>query len=771
MVATMRSRPTFDDQINSGPGNLFSFEELVRSARITLSNRRFWRVQWFIPVLLVAHIVLEYADDHSSLHVGGFVVDSLLIVPVILVSGEFGTVGALATSLLGSVVLLMNLFVQPHTTHETWAEWTILVGVVLTALLIGWRDDQVRAQRERFDFATTSSGVAVWEYDVERDRMRRSQNHDGLYGLAWQKPWRITTFLDATHPDDRAYAGATIEHSLAPGGPDEYNYDFRVVWPDSTIHWLWVRGKVTMRDEMGHGQLVRGVLIDVTERKELELANLRLRMLYAALSECNQAVVYARDEMDLFERIVNATTQVGTASMTWVGLFDEPDRPARPVASAGAGATEFLAARELISAGVRLPTWPATEAATTGEIVLRGLASDDIDELSRLAAAHGFRSVAALPVSRRGEVVAAVSMYSTEANAFSEDLRPLFSEMVKDLSFSLDLFEDQRLHGAAELELRESEERFRGVIDQSVIGIYLARDGQLLVANPTAASLLGFDSVDALLGADRSAFHASLRDQPVLDFPHHAESEHEQIISLERPDGSAAHLRITPTTVTLHDGPAQLGVIDDVTALVELDIIATTHLRETEGLLRATVSMATSISEQRDPFTAGHQQRVAEIAASIGEAMGLDPRQVEGLRVAGQLHDIGKMVVPSEILTRPGRLNDVERRLIQLHARTGYDVLQDIPFPWPIALVALQHHERMDGSGYPQGLKGTEILLDARIVAVADVLEAMSAHRPYRASLGLEAALSEIEEGAGSRYDADVVAACVHLARAGKLPM
>ncbi|NNN08742.1 MAG: HD domain-containing protein [Acidimicrobiaceae bacterium] len=722
-------------------------------------------------MLLVAHIVVDYADDHSSLQISGFVVNSLLIVPVILVSGEFGVVGALATSLLGSVVLLASVFYVSHTTHELWAEWTILSGVVLTALLVGWRDDQTRAQRVFFDLATRSGEVAVWEYDAQRDTLLRSANHDALYGLEWQQTWCLETFINAIHPDDRAYAQAAVEGPLAPGGPDKYDYDVRVVWPDSSIHWNWVQGQVVVRDESGRGQLVRGIDMVITRRKEFELANVRLRLLYAALSECNQAIVFARDEMDLFERIVNSTVQVGTASMTWVGLFDEPNRPARPVASAGAEVTGFLAARELLCADDHLSTWPATEAATTGEIVLRDLVPDDVDELGRLAAAHGFRSVAVLPVSRRGEVVAAVSMYSTEANAFAEDLRPLFNEMAKDLSFSLDLFEDRRLRSAAELALRESEERFRGVVEQSVIGIYVARNGQVEFANETAASLLGFNSIDSLLDADRLTFHASLLDQSALDLSVYTESEIDQIVSLERPDGSVVYLRISPVQVTLRDGPAQLGVIVDITALVERDINTSAHLREIEGLLHATVSMAKSISEERDPFTAGHQQRVAEIAEIIGEAMGLDNVQIQGLRVAGQLHDIGKMSIPSEILTRPGPLTDVERRLIQLHPRSGYDYLRDIPFPWPVAQVALQHHERLDGSGYPQGLKGTEMLLEARIVAVADVVEAMTSHRPYRASLGLEAALFEIEDGAGSRYDADVAAACVRLARAGKLPM
>jgi HD-GYP domain-containing protein (c-di-GMP phosphodiesterase class II) len=149
----------------------------------------------------------------------------------------------------------------------------------------------------------------------------------------------------------------------------------------------------------------------------------------------------------------------------------------------------------------------------------------------------------------------------------------------------------------------------------------------------------------------------------------------------------------------------------------------------------------------------------------MGAELGFDPGRQEGLRVAGYLHDVGKISVPAEILSKPGTLTSIELRMVRGHAQIGYDVLKDVAFPWPVAQVALQHHERLDGSGYPHGLKGEEILLEARITAVADVVEAMSSHRPYRAALGIEAALAEIERGRGTRYDANATDACLRLYR------
>jgi putative nucleotidyltransferase with HDIG domain len=167
--------------------------------------------------------------------------------------------------------------------------------------------------------------------------------------------------------------------------------------------------------------------------------------------------------------------------------------------------------------------------------------------------------------------------------------------------------------------------------------------------------------------------------------------------------------------------------------------------------------------EKRDPYTAGHQARVSLLAAAIAQELQWDAEQINGLRLACMVHDIGKIQVPAEILSRPGRLPPVEYAIVKIHVQAGYDILSQVSFPWPIADVILQHHERLDGSGYPHGLKGESILPQARIMAVADVVEAMASHRPYRPALGLERALEEIQRGAGSLYDSEVVAACVRL--------
>ncbi|MBM3118359.1 MAG: HD-GYP domain-containing protein [Chloroflexi bacterium] len=188
--------------------------------------------------------------------------------------------------------------------------------------------------------------------------------------------------------------------------------------------------------------------------------------------------------------------------------------------------------------------------------------------------------------------------------------------------------------------------------------------------------------------------------------------------------------------------------------------------QSTEKLLNAmntTIEAMALTVEVRDLYTAEHQRRVTKLAYAIANEIGLPKDKVERLRLSGIVHDIGKIYVPAEIISKPGRLNEIEFSMVKMHPQAGYDILKGIEFPWPIAQIVLQHHERMDGSGYPLGLKGEHILLEARILAVADVIEAMASHRPYRPALGTDAALEEISHNAGILYDSEVVEACMSL--------
>ncbi len=236
---------------------------------------------------------------------------------------------------------------------------------------------------------------------------------------------------------------------------------------------------------------------------------------------------------------------------------------------------------------------------------------------------------------------------------------------------------------------------------------------------------------------------------------------------------------LPPFEARLNSRQATFVAIGGVTISLLLTLItwlmATTNVRannlakkmsaQLERVLTETIAAMSRVTEMRDPYTAGHQRRAAELARAIGIEMGLDDDALLALYRAALIYEVGKVQIPAEILSKPGKLDPVEYALAKSHAQAGFELLSGIDFPWPIAQIVLQHHERMDGSGYPMGLKADQILPEARIIAVADVVEAMCSHRPYRAEQGLEAALEEITSGRGTRYDAAVVDACIRLFR------
>jgi HD-GYP domain-containing protein (c-di-GMP phosphodiesterase class II) len=210
---------------------------------------------------------------------------------------------------------------------------------------------------------------------------------------------------------------------------------------------------------------------------------------------------------------------------------------------------------------------------------------------------------------------------------------------------------------------------------------------------------------------------------------------------------------------------ANLVCIRDIT---ERKLADEELLRTLESLRKAvgvTIQVLVSAVESRDPYTAGHQVRSADLARTIATEMGLSREKIEGIRMASSIHDIGKLSIPAEILSKPTKLTEIEFSLIKEHAKQGYEMLKDVESPWPLAEIVYQHHERMNGTGYPRNLKGDDILMEARILAVSDVVEAMASHRPYRPALGIEAALEEIEKNRGTLYDTGAVDACLRLFR------
>ncbi len=265
----------------------------------------------------------------------------------------------------------------------------------------------------------------------------------------------------------------------------------------------------------------------------------------------------------------------------------------------------------------------------------------------------------------------------------------------------------------------------------------------------------------------REHLHPDDRDAALAHFATIRVSGGTHEYRIRQASGDYAWIRdeLQPIETEDNSAPRIVGVWLDITEIKEQEQLVNDYSSQIQASMISTVNVIAQMVELRDPYTAGHENRVGHLAAAIGAEMGFDDHQQFGLRVAGILHDIGKISVPSELLTKPTRLSHAEYSVIKEHAENGYQILRNVNFPWPVAELARQHHERIDGSGYPRGLKDEEILLEARILSIADVVESMAKDRPYRHSLGLEAALSEIEQKAGTLYDANSVNACLRLFR------
>ncbi len=302
---------------------------------------------------------------------------------------------------------------------------------------------------------------------------------------------------------------------------------------------------------------------------------------------------------------------------------------------------------------------------------------------------------------------------------------------------------------------------FQKLFERAPLGYQsLDPDGRLIQVNAAWCRLFGYQAEevlgrpfsDFLPSAEVDDFHrrfANIRDVGEV---------HGVEFNIRRKDG--AQLLISFEGRAIYDSDGELERTYAI--LIDLTNQRRRELR-LQSVMSQTVKALSRALEKRDPYTAGHQERVAVIAVRISQALGLDATQQQGIQMAAIIHDIGKIHIPLEILTHPGALSGLEKAFIRAHPVIGHEIVKDIDFPWPIAEMILQHHERLDGSGYPNGLIGDEILLGARILAVADVYESMTTMRPYRAALGPELALNEIRAGSGRIYDPDVIDAAIGL--------
>lgn len=329
-----------------------------------------------------------------------------------------------------------------------------------------------------------------------------------------------------------------------------------------------------------------------------------------------------------------------------------------------------------------------------------------------------------------------------------DDELALFQEVADDVAFNLHTIRMEQERARVERELRNSEHRLRKIINRTADGIIIVdRQGMVRFANPAAQSMFGLSDKE-LTG--------TIFGSPVT-------TEETTEISLVRAGVKPVTAEMRMAEIQWEGKSAYLASLRDITDHKKIEQALQQSVEKSQRILQETVQALAIALEKRDPYTAGHSLRVAQLAEALAEELGLSEDQVRGAHIAAAIHDIGKIYVPAEILSKPRSLSEAEFNLIKSHPQIGFDILKDIEFPWPIAQTVLQHHERMDGSGYPHGLSATEIPLFAKILGVADVVEAMCSHRPYRPAPELKRALEEITDNRGILYAPDIVDACIKL--------
>lgn len=521
-------------------------------------------------------------------------------------------------------------------------------------------------------------------------------------------------WIERLHPDDRQRTLALLEGYLA-GLTQMYRAEYRRRTPDGSWRWILSQGRVIDRDENGKPIRMLGTHTDVDDRKRAEEA---LRISEARLARVLEHV----PDMVFINR---------DDRLTYVN-----------------------------PAGVRLLR-AESEQQLIGRSVYSLFSPEEHEKIRGRVETMRTRPESSAPVVIEKMVRLDGSVVPVEVNAisYSADGGIEIEVVCRDVSDRL----------TAEREIHAAEERFSAITEQSIVGIFTV-DESLKVSymNPRGEEIFGYSGqqlegmliTDLVQPDERDAVAATLLNQ----FSEEARS-HSYEFQGCRKDGSAVLIGAHGTVAEVGGRRVVLGVLQDITDRRRLESTVREYVGRLEGTIFDTADVISELVGLRDPYTAGHQRRVGDLASAIAAEMGKDAEFQRGLRIAGAMHDVGKINVPAEILTKPRALTPIEYKFVKEHAALGYEVLKKVDFPWPVADVAHQHHERIDGSGYPRGLKGDEIILEARIIAVADVVESMASHRPYRPARGLDAALREIELGAGHLYDADVSAACLAVFR------
>jgi PAS domain S-box-containing protein len=513
--------------------------------------------------------------------------------------------------------------------------------------------------------------------------------------------------------------------------------------------------------------------VDITKRKAAEQRLSRTAHALRTLSGCNQVLIRATEESQLLRDVCRVIVKVAGYRLAWIGFAQkDPEKSVVPVAEAGYG-ERYVRQVSVTWADSPRGQGPTGTAIRSGEpVVCRDILADPKfapwrEEAVRL----GYGSSIALPLITAEEVLGALNIYAPGRDAFDSQEVKLLEEMADDVAYGVEVLRVRARAEALNAELRESEHRYRLHFDQvSDVISAVDRESRIVTISPSVERLLGYRP-EELIGIrflEAGILAPGYREAATSDARRILDGARvdSAVYEFRAKDGTTRYGEVSGAPIV--EGDEIQGVISvarDITDRVRAEQALEGSLRNLRRAFGGTIRTLRLIVESRDPYTAGHQRRVSHLARAIAMEMGLSRERTEGLRVAASIHDLGKLFVPVQVLTKPSPLTEIERELIETHPGAAYDILKNVDFPWPVAEIIVQHHERMNGSGYPHGIAGDEIMPEARVLMVADVVEAMSSHRPYRPAVGIEEALEEISRHRGVLYDPQAVDACLRLVR------
>jgi PAS domain S-box-containing protein len=574
---------------------------------------------------------------------------------------------------------------------------------------------ELKEKDERLELEFEGGNLGTWDWNVETDEAKFNERWAKMlgYSLDELEP-RIGTWEEMVHPEDLSEAREKLNEHLE-GNTDYYEAEFRM--QHKSGDWIWVlgKGKVIERDEEGNPIRVCGTHLDITERKKQEEKLRRYKKIFEEL----QDPVMLQDKKGSYLMLNQATSDyAGVPKEELLGKDESEFMDEETYRIVREKKNEVLENEEPLE----YDTSPTFENKGRRHIrTTRFPFHDDSGELVGTA-------------------------------AICRDITP---------------------RKEAELELRQSEAKFRNVFSQSPIAIELYDDsGSLFEANQACLDLFGVEEVSQIKGFQLfeapnlpETVKEKLRAGKEINYESTFDFDKVRANDLyETREKGTIEIQVTATPIETPEGISFGGY------LVQIQDI--TKLRESEKKLRQSfIELAETTSRVlgvRDPYTQKHELRVGELAREVGERMGLSEEKLLGLYIGGVLHDIGKIAIPETILTKPGELKDVEWEMIKSHPKVGYNqILEDTDFPWPVAEMTLHHHERLDGSGYPDGLEGDQLTTEVRILGAVDVVEAMSTRRPYREARSKARTLNVIKEGKGEEFDPEVVEVLIKVIEEG----